>query len=93
MSNRNELLKPMCCYYWQAVDALTFKIVDKLAENLKKSISAEGVLPIHGKVLGLLSASDLKTVIGKAVASYNREVREIDILVFQEVRACDIGYL
>uniref|UniRef100_H2ZEZ6 Cytoplasmic dynein 2 heavy chain 1 n=1 Tax=Ciona savignyi TaxID=51511 RepID=H2ZEZ6_CIOSA len=45
----------------------------------------KGALPIHGKTLGHLSASDLKDVITKAVAAYSREVREIDILVFQEV--------
>ena len=48
-------------------------------------ILAEGKLPLHGKILGHLSTSDLKGVVTKAVAAYNREVREVDILVFQEV--------
>nr|XP_026693267.1 cytoplasmic dynein 2 heavy chain 1-like isoform X1 [Ciona intestinalis] len=51
----------------------------------RQEIKVEGMLPIHGKTLGHLSASDLEGVINKAVGAYSREVREIDILVFQEV--------
>lgn len=45
----------------------------------------ENVLPIHGKQLGNLSVSDLKDIVSKGVSAYKRDVREIDILVFQEV--------
>nr|CAB3240329.1 cytoplasmic dynein 2 heavy chain 1-like [Phallusia mammillata] len=51
----------------------------------RQEVVGDGVLPIHGKTLGHLSASDLNDVVTKAVASYSREVREIDVLVFQEV--------
>uniref|UniRef100_H2ZF01 AAA+ ATPase domain-containing protein n=1 Tax=Ciona savignyi TaxID=51511 RepID=H2ZF01_CIOSA len=49
------------------------------------SINASECMNNDYYTLGHLSASDLKDVITKAVAAYSREVREIDILVFQEV--------
>ncbi|XP_039269307.2 cytoplasmic dynein 2 heavy chain 1-like [Styela clava] len=42
-------------------------------------------LPKHGKQLGNLAVSDLKDIISKGIATYKRDVREIDILVFEEV--------
>ncbi|CAK8696967.1 unnamed protein product [Clavelina lepadiformis] len=51
----------------------------------RQEITVDDGLPIHGKSLGLLSPSDLKDVITKAVAAYSRDVREMDILIFQEV--------
>lgn len=46
---------------------------------------AEGVLPKHGKQLGILSTSDFQDIIAKGVKTYKRDVREIDILIFEEV--------
>lgn len=47
---------------------------------------------MHGKVLGLLSTNDLKQVITKAIAAYNREVKEVNVMVFAEVHISMISF-
>ncbi|KAI5098641.1 cytoplasmic dynein 2 heavy chain 1, partial [Silurus meridionalis] len=42
-------------------------------------------LPLYGKPLGRLSSSDLTEVVRKGVLQYERENRELDLLIFPEV--------
>lgn len=43
-------------------------------------------LPNHGHPLGLMGGEDWQKVVEKAVTQYSREKKELDLLIFTEVR-------
>lgn len=80
----------------KAVDTPTRQRFDKILEGVLKSqwnakitfnyfTTATSVADKHGKKLQKISADDFKEVVGRAVVGYERENKDLNILIFPEV--------